>query len=162
MSTFCLYLQAFFGAFFSQRKKKVIIITSKHGTIIFFPLESYSKKILRKNARKGARSTAGAWTHEVDWIALLRWLLSRYCMKRASLEPPVLYRDWKQCAFSCSWLGSFTRLPGKRDYSQKIPTGTVLAWLSCNGKVDFCFVLLRCRGFTRIVKTQVKCWKFHV
>ena len=35
--------------------KKVIIITSKRGTTIFFPLESYLKKTLRKNAPKGAR-----------------------------------------------------------------------------------------------------------
>ena len=37
-----------------------MIITSKHGTLSFFPLESYSKKIVRKNVPKGARSTAGA------------------------------------------------------------------------------------------------------
>ena len=35
--------------------KKVIIITAKRGTTIFFPLESYPKKTLRKNAPKGAR-----------------------------------------------------------------------------------------------------------
>ena len=34
-----------------------MIITSKHGTIIFFfPLESYPNKILRKNVPKGART----------------------------------------------------------------------------------------------------------
>ena len=32
--------------------KKAIIITSKQGTRIFFPLESYSKKTLRKNVPK--------------------------------------------------------------------------------------------------------------
>ena len=35
--------------------KKAIIITSKHGTKIFFPLQSYSKKTLRKNVPKSAR-----------------------------------------------------------------------------------------------------------
>ena len=61
--------------------------------------------------------TVGAWIHELDWIALLRWLLSRYCMKSASPEWPALYIDWKQCA--CSSLGSFTGLPGKHDYLEK-------------------------------------------
>ena len=32
----------------------VIMFTSKHGTRIFFPLESYSKKTLRKNVPKSA------------------------------------------------------------------------------------------------------------
>ena len=35
--------------------KKAIIITSKHGTRIFFPLQSYPKKTLRKNVPKSAR-----------------------------------------------------------------------------------------------------------
>ena len=65
--------------------------------------------------------TVGAWTHEPDWMALLRWLLSRYCMKKASLEPPGLYRDWKQCA--CSLFGSFTGLPGRCDYLEKFQPG---------------------------------------
>ena len=34
--------------------KKVIIITSKHGTTVFFPLQSSSTKTLRKNVAKGA------------------------------------------------------------------------------------------------------------
>ena len=61
-----------------------------------------------------------------------------HCMKRASLEPPALYRDWKQCAFSCSWLGSFTRLPGKCDYSEKFQP--VLGWLGCHVMAKLIFV----------------------
>ena len=33
-----------------------VIITSKHGTTIFFSLQSYSKKTSRKNVPKGART----------------------------------------------------------------------------------------------------------
>ena len=35
--------------------KRAIIITSKHGTRIFLPLQSYSKKTLRKNVPKSAQ-----------------------------------------------------------------------------------------------------------
>ena len=36
-------------------KTEAIIITSKQGTRIFFPLQSYSKKALRKNVPESAR-----------------------------------------------------------------------------------------------------------
>ena len=36
-------------------KTEAIIITSKQGTRIFFPLQSYSKKALRKNVQESAR-----------------------------------------------------------------------------------------------------------
>ena len=38
------------------------------------------------------------WPGLSGWLALPRWLLSRYYMKRASPEPPFLHSDWKQCA----------------------------------------------------------------
>ena len=38
------------------------------------------------------------WPGLSGWLALPRWLLSRYYMKRACPEPPFLHRDWKQCA----------------------------------------------------------------
>ena len=56
-------------------------------------------------------------------VDLPRWLLSRYFMKRASLEAPfLLYRDWTHCAWAVCYplsgfsLGSFGGPPGKRDY----------------------------------------------
>ena len=67
--------------------------------------------------------TVRAWSHESGWLARPRWLLSRYFMKRASLEPPfLLYRDWTHCAWavcyplSCFSLASFAGPPGKSDY----------------------------------------------
>ena len=40
------------------------------------------------------------WPGLSGWLVLPRWLLARYYMKRASPEPPFLYRDWKQCAWA--------------------------------------------------------------
>ena len=92
------------------------------------------------------------WRGGGGWLALPRWLLSRYYMNRASPEPPFLYRDWKQCAkavcYPLSWfsIGSFTRPPGKHDNLENfqqdrgiIILGSTLtrpAQLSCNRKVD--------------------------
>ena len=74
--------------------------------------------------------TVRAWSHEPGWLALLRWLLSWYYMKRASPEPLFLCRDWKQCAWvacyplSCFLLGSFSRLPGMCDRLGNVHSGS--------------------------------------
>ena len=89
-------------------------------------------------------------------VDLPRWLLSRYFMKRASLEAPfLLYRDWTHCAWAVCYplsgfsLGSFGGPPGKRDYYRD-PGITILgsqltglARLSHNCKVDFWCVLTK-------------------
>ena len=86
-------------------------------------------KLSRTN-RVRKQLTVRAWSHEPGWLALPRWLLSWYYMKRASPEPLFLCRDWKQCAWvacyplSCFLLGSFSRLPGMCDRLETFHSGS--------------------------------------
>ena len=69
--------------------------------------------------------TERAWLHAPGWLALPRWLLSQYYMNQASPKSP-----WKLCAWavryppSCFSLGSFSGLPGKRDYLENSQPGS--------------------------------------
>ena len=91
-----------------------------------------NRQILKLSLANGVTKqvTVRAWWHEPGWLALPRWLLSWYYMKRASPEPLFLYRDWKQCAWvvcyprSCFLLTSFSRPPGICDNLENFHPGS--------------------------------------
>ena len=100
--------------------------------------------------------TERAWLHELGWLVLPRWLLSRYYMNQASPELPFLWEigssAHEQCVDRCpvSRLVQFQGCPTSVitwKISSQDPGITILgsqlsglARLSCNRKVDFCCV----------------------
>ena len=78
----------------------------KHDFFLFLIVWQWKQRILSYTNYETANCviiqlTLGTWSDEPGWpglsgrLALPRWLLSRYYMKRACPEPPFLYRDWK-------------------------------------------------------------------